>query len=601
MTLKSELLNSIPDSPGIYLMKDKDSQIIYIGKAKALKARVRSYFQKSEGILPRTRVMINKVVDIGFITTANEIEALILESNFIKKYQPRYNVLLKDDKHYPFIRLATDTDYPYLSIVRKVKKDGADYFGPYTMVKEVKETLKLIYKIFPIRQSRDELRTEFKRRPCLNFQMRRCTAPCAGKITKENYNKIVREVKLFLKGSNDKLLIYLKKQMSHASDNLRFEAAAKLRDQIKAVKTIIEKQKIISTNLENRDIIAFYREGSVANVQIFLIRKGNMMGGRNYKLKRLNGIDNNELLSSFIKQYYAEEPYIPEEILLSIDIMEQEIITLWLSEKKKSKVVIQVPDKGRKKSLVKMAEENARFSFQEKEFSHFILEELKELLSLQNTPVRIEAIDISNISGSMAVGAVVLFVHGEALKKGYRRFKIRDIEGIDDYSMTSQVFLRHYARLLDEKKELPQLVVIDGGRGHLNSGLQVLKDLNLCGKIDVIAIAKGRDRNNLETDEIYIPKYNDPIVFPADSPVKFLLQRIRDEAHRFAITYHRKLRKKEGLHSILDDIAGIGVKRKEKLIKHFGSVAGLREASVKEIKKAPLITDKIAKKIKANI
>jgi excinuclease ABC subunit C len=318
-------------------------------------------------------------------------------------------------------------------------------------------------------------------------------------------------------------------------------------------------------------------------------------------LAKLDGIENDELISSFIKQYYADEPLLPQQILLSMDIEEREIISQWLSAKKKNKVLIQVPEKGRKKNLVEMAEENARFAFRKEEHGRAILEELKKLLELHTIPERIEAFDISNISGSMAVGASVLFLNGEPFKKGYRRFKIREIMGVDDYAMISQIVLRHYARLLDEKKELPHLVIIDGGKGHLNAAAKVLKDLNLLKKIDVIAISKGRKRNKLETDEIYTLRHKEPVALPVDSPVKFLIQRIRDEAHRFAVTYHRKLRKKGGLISILDDIAGIGGKRKKQLIKHFGGVTKIKEASVNEIKEVPYITEKIAREIKAKI
>ena len=601
MQLEDGILNKIPLAPGIYLMKDKNDQILYIGKAKALKSRVKSYFQKSDSLLPRTRIMLKRVANIDFITTSNEIEALILESNFIKKHQPRYNVLLKDDKHYPYIRLATDNYFPYLSIVRKVVKDGAAYFGPYVMVKEVRETARLIHKIFPFRESRDALDGSFKRRPCLNYHMGRCTAPCAGKISKEDYNKIVQDVILFLKGRNDTLVDYLKERLQKASNELRFEDAAKLRDQIETVENAFKKQKITSTNLENQDVIVFYREGNSASVQMLMIRNGKMTGDKSYKLTKLEGIDDDELISSFIKQYYTDEPVLPQEIILAMNIKERGIITQWLSAKKKSKVIIHVPEKGRKKSLLKMAEENARFAFRKGEHGQIILEELKELLELRNIPERIEAFDISNISGLMAVGAAVLFVNGEAFKKGYRRFKIREIQGPDDYGMISQIILRHYARLLDEKKELPNLIIIDGGKGHLNAAVRILEDLNLLKKIDVMAIAKGRERNKLETDKIYTLKHKEPLVFPVDSPMKFLIQRIRDEAHRFAVTYHRKLRKKVGLHSILDDISGIGGKRKKQLIKHFGGVTKLKEASVDEIKELPYITEKIAKEIKTKI
>jgi excinuclease ABC subunit C len=431
--------------------------------------------------------------------------------------------------------------------------------------------------------------------------MGRCAAPCAGKISKEDYNKIVRDVILFLKGRNDTLVEYLKSRMLKASNELRFEDAAKLRDQVEAVESVIKKQKIISTKLENQDVIVFYREGTNASVQILMIRNGKMTGDKSYKLTKLDAIDDDELIASFIKQYYADEPVLPQEILLSMDIKERNIIAQWLSEKNKNKVIIQVPKKGRKKNLVKMAEENARFAFRKEEQGQAILEELKEIMGFRNIPARIEAFDISSISGSMAVGASVLFVNGEPFKKGYRRFKIRDFKGADDYGMISQIVLRHYARLLDEDKELPHLIIIDGGKGHLNAAARILDDLDLLKKIDLMAIAKGRERNKLETDEIYTLKHKEPAVFPVDSPMKFLLQRIRDEAHRFAITYHRKLRRKGGLHSILDDIAGIGEKRKKQLIKHFGGAIKLKSASVDKIKEVPYISEKIAKEIKAKI
>ncbi len=357
----------------------------------------------------------------------------------------------------------------------------------------------------------------------------------------------------------------------------------------------------ISINLENQDVVAFYREGKIANVQILSVRNGKIIGDKSYKLSKLDGIDDEELISSFIKQYYVDEPLIPEEIILSMDVLERDVIARWLSAKKNGKVIVHVPEKGRKKNLVKMAEENARFVFQKEESSQIALEELKEVLSLRNIPERIEAFDISNISGYEAVGASVLFVQGEPLRKGYRHFKIRDIEGVDDYSMISQVILRHYSRIVDEKKELPQLVVIDGGKGHLNVAAKVLKDLNLMETIDLIAVAKGKERNNLESDEIYSLKHKDPVSFPVDSPIKFLLQRISDEAHRFAIDFHRKLRKKSGFHSILDDVSGIGEKRKKQLLKHFGGMVKMEEASIDDLKKVPFVTEKMAEEIKKRL
>ena len=596
-----EIIAEIPKLPGIYIMKDGRGGILYIGKAKALNARVRSYFQNSRDLPPRTRLFLDKVRDIKFLTTQTEAEALILESNFIKKHQPRYNVLLKDDKHYPYLRLSTEEMFPKLEVVRRVKKDGATYFGPYTMVKEVRETIRMIYKVFPLRQSRDELDGTARRRPCLNYQMGRCLAPCAGYPSREEYAKVVDDVALFLKGKNTELIKSLTEQMAYASSEQRYEEAAALRDKIAAVKTVIDKQKIISTSLEDQDVIGYCREGGNVMVQVLLIRSGKMVGEKIFKMKSLSEVEGNETLASFLKQYYSAEPMLPTEILLPHEMDDRDLIVDWLSGKKGSRVRLEVPCRGKKLSLVQMAEENARFAMRAEtdkgEVATRMLEELRETLDLRNFPETIEGFDISNISGVYAVGSMVHFRSGQSDKAQYRKFKIAQVEGIDDYAMLREVMLRRYQRLIKEGASLPSLVLVDGGRGHLNIAYKVLQETGLADKVDLACIAKGKWRNNTETDEVYRPHRKDTILFRENSPSRFLLQRIRDEAHRFAITYHRKLRDGRTLKSPLEAIPGIGKKRRLILLKQFGSLENIRSASIEALTSVPGVTPHLAQTI----
>jgi len=597
----TKILTTIPKLPGIYIMKDCRGEILYIGKAKSLKTRVRSYFQKSRHMPIRTRIFTNKVQDIKFLTTETEAEALILESNFIKKYQPRYNVLLKDDKHYPYLRLTTQERFPRLEVVRRVKKDSATYFGPYTMVKEIRETIRLIYKIFPLRQSKDRLDGTAIRRPCLNHQMGRCLAPCAGHTSEMQYNQIVQDVVLFLKGKNNELVKSLEKKMKLAANQLNYEEAGFYRDKILAVKIVLDKQKIISTSLEDQDILGYCRDHSQAMVQVLVVRNGKMVGEKIYKIKGLTEIDDNEILSSFLKQHYIDQILLPKEILLPHSIDDVLLISDWLSKKKKGRVRIEIPSRGKKKDLVRMAEENASFALRTEldkgELSLRSLDELKETLGLKYFPEVIEGFDISNISGKHAVGSVVVFKNGVAENSKYRRYKIADVKGIDDYAMLREVINRRYRRLLRKKKAIPNLILIDGGLGHLSSAEKVIRELGLLEKVDLACIAKGKFRNNIETDEILLPGKKQPIYFRKNSPSRFLLQRIRDESHRFAISYHRKLRDKSSLSSPLELISGIGVKRRLLLLKSFGSLDAIRKSSMIQLQAVPGITENLAKKI----
>lgn len=584
-------------------MKDRRSEILYIGKAKVLRNRVRSYFQSSRSLHPRTRMFLGKVDDIKFLTTKTEAEALILESNFIKKHQPKYNVLLKDDKHYPYLRLTTQEKFPRLEVVRRVKKDKATYFGPYTMVKEVRETIRLIYKIFPLRQSKDILDGSPLRRPCLNHQMGRCLAPCAGFVTSQDYSEVVQDVSLFLKGKNTTLLKNLKAKMEVASFEMRYEEAGVLRDKIAAVQTVLDKQKIISTSLEDQDVIAYCSEKDQAMAQVLIIRSGKMLGEKIFKLKSLNEMEEDETLSSFLKQYYAEETMLPAEILLPHSIEDVDLIADWLSEKKGTRVRLEVPVIGKKRDLIRMAEENASFAMRMErdkgEVGTRSLEELQTALGLKHFPEVIEGFDLSNISGSHAVGSMVVFENALAEKSKYRRYKIETVKGIDDYAMLREVMTRRYSRLLEENAPLPNLVLIDGGKGHLNAGHDVLEALDLMDRVDLACIAKGKFRNNLATDEVYLPHQKIPVLFSENSPSRFLMQRIRDEAHRFAISYHRKLRTKATLESPLESISGIGKKRRLMLLKQFGSLENIQKASLEELMALPGITQSLAEEIQS--
>jgi len=597
----TKILTTIPKLPGIYIMKDCRGEILYIGKAKSLKTRVRSYFQKSRHMPIRTRIFTDKVQDIKFLTTETEAEALILESNFIKKHQPRYNVLLKDDKHYPYLRLTTQERFPRLEVVRRVKKDSATYFGPYTMVKEIRETIRLIYKIFPLRQSKDRLDGTAIRRPCLNYQMGRCLAPCAGYPSEMEYNQIVQDVVLFLKGKNNELVKSLEKKMKLAANQLNYEEAGVYRDKILAVKAVLGKQKIVSTSLEDQDILGYCRDRSQAMVQVLVVRNGKMVGEKIYKIKGLTDIDDNEILSSFLKQHYIDQILLPKEILLPHSIDDVLLISDWLSKKKKGRVRIEIPSRGKKKDLVRMAEENASFALRTEldkgELSLRSLDELKETLGLKYFPEVIEGFDISNISGKHAVGSVVVFKNGVAENSKYRRYKIADVKGIDDYAMLREVINRRYRRLFREKKAIPNLILIDGGLGHLSSAEKVIRELGLLEKVDLACIAKGKFRNAVETDEILLPGKKQPIYFRENSPSRFLLQRIRDESHRFAISYHRKLRDKSSLSSPLELISGIGKKRRLLLLKSFGSLDAIRKSSMIQLQTVPGITENLAKKI----
>lgn len=595
-----ETLENIPSSPGVYQMKDENGKVLYVGKALSLRGRVRSYFQESAAHSPRIALMVEKVRSIDVVVTASELEALILEDNLIKKLRPRYNVLLKDDKHYPYLKITTNESFPRLILVRRVDDDGCMYFGPYVSGKAVRSTMRLIHKIFPLRQSRDNLDGKPPRRPCLNYQMKRCLAPCAGLVTREEYLRLVDEVALFLKGRNSELIEALTKRMTRAADDEMFESAIMLRDQISSIVQLTEKQRITSPNLEDEDVIASHEETGKAIIKIFQVRAGKLNGDRDFMFDRLEKADRAEALSAFIRQFYSEGMEIPPEILVSDEPEDTETLEERLTGMKGTKVRIAVPLRGRKRELMDMARRNARLSLD----AHLntvksrdnALEEIKDRLGLPEIPDVIEGYDISNTSGVSSVGGVVVFRGGLPSKDDYRKYKIKSVAGPDDYASLAEALERRFSKLKEAGETFNGLLVIDGGKGQVSAAAGKFKEMGLDAP-PMVGIAKGEDRENPETDEFFVPGVTEPVGFPPSSPGRFLLQQVRDEAHRFAVAYHRKLRGASSIESSLDRVAGLGPKRKKLLLTKFGSVKRARGAGLQEIMEALSVSEKVAKKI----
>ncbi len=592
----------LPESPGVYLLKDPKGAILYVGKAKNLRNRMRSYFQRFDERDAKTRSLISKIADVDYLVTESEKNALILENNLIKKHKPRYNVKIKDDKNYICLRLTIEEPFPRLMIVRRIKKDGSLYFGPFPSALAVRNTLKLIHKVFPLRSCKD---AKFKNRtrPCINYQMERCLAPCAGKVDSHTYGKIVKEIRLFLQGKGKELIRILKGRMKEKSDLLDFEGAATIRDQIHSIEKVIEKQHIVSKVFLDQDVIGFHRDGGIG-VQALFVRNGMLMGGRFFSLSHQKWPDE-EIISSFINQFYGEGKFIPQEILLPLPVQDHELIEQWLTEKKGRKVKLMVPKRRDRLHLVRMAMDNAEKALHAKTRLEAdpeqILRLLQEKLRLNRFPTRIEAFDISDIKGGAAVGSMVVFEGGEPLKSKYRHFRIRSSVGTDDYGKMYEILTRRYQRALREG-ELPDLVMVDGGKGQMNVALAVLKELDIDG-VDVIGLAKDRvQRGHAPTIErkgetIFLPKRKEPVSLARTSPALHLLQHLRDESHRFAITYHKKLRRKGDFHSLLDEIPGIGAERKKNLLRHFKSVKKIREASLEELESVPTMNRKAAQRV----
>ena len=588
-----EKLQILPDLPGVYLMKNERGTVIYVGKASSLRDRVRSYFHKSASLSPRIEAMVQHITDIEWMVTGSDLEALILENNLIKKYKPRYNVILRDDKNYPFLRLSVEDNFPRITVVRRIKQDGALYFGPYVPAGAMRETLKIIKRVFPLATCKIDLNRQYER-PCLEYEIGRCIGPCVGGVTEVGYKKVVRDVKLFLEGKDRELLRTMRMRMHEESDRLNFEEAAKIRDRIFSIVKVMERQRIVSADVNDIDVIGIAREGHSADIQVLFFRGGMLVGRKDIFHEKADIISDDEMLLSFIEQYYSRDVLIPHSILIPVEIPDAELVEKWLSGRRNSRVEIIVPKRGRKLGMLRLAIENAREAIKghgrKTEDKYKEAGELQRLLELPVIPDRIEAFDISNIFGADAVGSLVVWQDGRFRKEDYRHYKIKTVTGSDDFAMMGEVVSRRYSRVKDGGAELPDLIVIDGGKGQLNIAIDVLDGLGI-RDIAIIGLAKAKED---KVDRIFLPGASEAIELNAKSAATHLLQRVRDEAHRFAISYHRKLRGKEAMLSELDNIKGIGRGRKLALLKYFGTVELLRNASVENIMKAPKMTRSVA-------
>ncbi len=578
----TEKLSLLPDKPGVYLMKDEHGRIIYVGKAVILKNRVRSYFQSSRNHTPKVKAMVNCIADFEYIITGSEIEALILECNLIKKHHPKYNISLRDDKSYPYIKVTLNENYPRVYATRKVLKDGARYFGPYTSAGAVHETLRLLKKLFPLRSCR----ILDARRPCLEHHIKRCLAPCSGNVDDLAYREMIKAVCLFLEGRSDQVVKNLRRNMEQAAGNLEFEAAAKLRDQLNAIEKVTERQNIV-TGSGDQDVLGLARSACGTCVQVFFIRSGKMVGRDHFLLSGGENEEDEAVLAAFIKQYYSQAAFVPREILLPLAVNEQELLAEWLSSIKGGRVAVETPKRGTKKDIVNMAAGNAAVVLEEhaaRTKSHAdqtsgAVAELGMHLALPVSPERIECFDISHIQGSETVASMVVFEGGLPKKEDYRRYKLKTVEGKpDDFKSMQEVVGRRYR---EAAEPLPDLIIIDGGKGQLSAALEVIRGVGL--DIPVIGLAK-------EFEHIFREGESEPVILPRHSQALYLVQRIRDEAHRFAITYHRKLRAKRNMVSVLDHIPGIGEKRRKALWDAFGSLNKIKEASVEELAASPGMT-----------
>jgi excinuclease ABC subunit C len=604
MKALDQKIGHLPAAPGVYLFKDKKGAILYVGKAGNIRHRVNSYFQNPAGKDLKTLTMLGKVADIDTMVTDTEKEAFILEDTLIKTHHPRYNVKLRDDKNYPCLKLSLDEEYPTLCIVRRIKKDGSLYFGPYPSATSLRRTLKVIRRLFPIRTCTDTKFTH-RLRPCINYEMGRCPGPCCEPTDPTKYREVVQQVRMFLSGKNLDLLEDLKKKMEEESEKLHFETAARIRDQIASVEQVIEKQKIVSQDFLDQDVIGFHRRDHHLVVYPLFVRAGRLMGGKGFVFPS-TGLLDEELLSSFLSQYYREGKFIPEQVLIPELIPDQNFVEQRLTELKGKRVRVFVPAKGDKKRLLEMACENAeKFLLAKDEMDQAegeLLAALKEKLHLRNVPRRVEAFDISNLQGGNAVGSMVFFEDGKPDKERYRHFKIKTIEGADDYGMMYEVLLRRYQKAAKEN-DFPDLILLDGGRGQLNVAQEVLKELNIKG-VDLISLAKervigkpGRSELRKTEEKVFHPQIKEPMILGRRSPLLHLLDRIRDEAHRFAITYHKKVRGRETVKSEVGEIPGIGRVRRKELLRFFGTVEKIKQAAEEELAKAPKMNARSAQMV----
>jgi excinuclease ABC subunit C len=583
--------DSLPQTPGVYLFKDLKGAILYVGKAKDLRKRVRTYFQGREQDI-KTSLMLAKVRQVDHIATQTEKEALILEDTLIKEHHPRYNIQLRDDKRYPLLRLSIQERFPRLSVVRRTREDNALYFGPFPAATSMRETLRVIHKAFPLRRC-SVAQFAHRSRPCLNFQMNRCLAPCCEEVSEEAYNRIVQEVRLFLEGKSDFLAEELRNSMDQEATALRFEQAARIRDRLAALERITERQKVIAQDSSHRDAVGMSRQGGKIGIQVLFIRGGRLLGGRFFAIKDA-GLPDQEVLSTFLHQFYKEGQFIPQEILVPFSLEDTPVLEEVLEEQGKKRVRLRHPRRGSQgNDLIQMAEENAAGKLIGQLKGEDALQEMQKRFSLAHIPARIEGFDISNLGGGLAVGSQVVFEEGEPAKARYRKYRIKTVQGMDDYAMLYEVLVR---RLRRGKKEgdLPDLILIDGGKGQLNVALEVLKELKI-EEVDALSIAKKRKPE--EEEKVFLPNKKEGISLRSASPASLLLQRVRDEAHRFAIAYHTKLRSKAGLSSLLAEIPGIGEERRRSLLKHLGGWEEIMKATPAKLAEAPGMNKALAQQV----
>ncbi|MBX6752922.1 MAG: excinuclease ABC subunit UvrC [Thermorudis peleae] len=601
----AERLAALEPAPGVYLMKDAQGNVIYVGKAASLRARVRSYFGSRSGMDAKTRELVEHIADFEVIRTDTETEALILENELIKRYRPRYNILLRDDKTYPFIRI-TNEPYPRVIATRRLVQDGSRYFGPYPSAGAVHRTLELLKRLFPYRACDIEI-TGNASRPCLYYHIGRCAGPCIGAVSQQEYQQIIEHVVCFLEGKGDDLLPALRAQMEEAAERLDFEQAARLRDEIRAIEHVLQHQKIVTGRNESFDVLAVAQgAGGDACVQVSTVRNGKLLGSESYMMAGARVDDTpSAILTSFVTQFYQQAVQIPPEIVLQYPVDDEAMIAAWLTERRGSTVKLTVPKRGLRRELVEMTQKSAQQNLEQhrvrwlndEQRTTMALSELADALGLDRLPRRIECFDVSNLHGTNAVASMVVFEQAKPKKSDYRRFQIKSVEGPNDFAMLQEAIRRRYRRALAEEqteswRSLPDLIIVDGGKGQLNAACEVLRELGL--NLAIAALAK-------EHEELFLPDRPDPILLPRDSQALYLVQRIRDEAHRFAITFHRKRRAKSTIASVLDEIPGIGPRRRRALLREFGSVEGIRQASVEEIANVPGMTRALAEQVKAEL
>ncbi|HEY8445858.1 MAG TPA: excinuclease ABC subunit UvrC [Thermomicrobiales bacterium] len=603
----TDRLAALPLEPGVYLMKDRNGTVIYVGKAAALRNRVRSYFQSTRGMDPKTRELVAHIADFEVIRTDTSTEALILENELIKKLQPKYNVMLKDSKTYPYLKITNET-WPRVIATRRIVDDGGRYFGPYPSASHAYRTLNLLNRLFPFRKCEQNITG--RERVCLYYHLGQCLAPCIGAADQETYRQAVDRAALFLSGRGEEILAPLEKEMQEAADAWNFERAAELRDRIAAVKHVLERQKVVSSSKMNADIIAVAKGvGGDAGVQVGLLRNGKLLGSEFYPMRAMINDPPERILESFVTQFYDQAATVPPVLLLQhpLPVEDAQMVTEWLEKRRGGKVEIVVPKRGQKRALVDMIAKSAEDNLEQSRLKFLSDEqkmtaamgELAEALDLPRLPRRIECFDISNLHGTNPVASMVVFEDGRPAKKHYRRFAIKTVQGQNDFAMMKEVIRRRFARAAEAKEQgedawaiLPDLVIVDGGKGQLNAALEALDEVRM--KVPIAGLAK-------ENEELFLPGQSESIMLPRDSQALFLVQRVRDEAHRFAVSFHRHRRTKSAFKSSLDDIPGVGPKRRQALIRHFGSVRAIRDASEADLLAVEGITPALAARIKAHL